>query len=66
MCETQDDIDRLWAVLSTVPEAEQCGWCVDAFGVSWQVVLADIAARIMDPAAYRRMLGMKKIVIDEL
>jgi predicted 3-demethylubiquinone-9 3-methyltransferase (glyoxalase superfamily) len=36
-CETQDEIDDLWAKLSAVPEAEQCGWCKDKFGVSWQV-----------------------------
>lgn len=33
-CPDQAEIDRLWAALSTVPEAEQCGWCKDKFGVS--------------------------------
>ncbi len=39
-CETQDEIDYYWDGLSASPEAEQCGWCKDAFGVSWQVVPA--------------------------
>ncbi|WP_296811547.1 VOC family protein [Thiocapsa sp.] len=37
-CETQAEIDRYWDTLSTVPEAEACGWCKDRFGLSWQIV----------------------------
>ncbi|MDQ8051317.1 VOC family protein [Luteibacter sp.] len=36
-CRDQAEIDRYWAQLSSVPEAEQCGWCKDRFGLSWQV-----------------------------
>ena len=37
-CDDQKEIDYYWDKLSTVPEAEQCGWCKDQFGVSWQIV----------------------------
>ncbi len=37
-CDTQAEIDYYWEKLSAVPEAEQCGWCKDKFGVSWQIV----------------------------
>lgn len=37
-CDTQEEIDKYWKELSAVPEAEQCGWCKDEFGVSWQIV----------------------------
>jgi len=37
-CETQEEIDHYWGSLSAVPEAEQCGWLKDRYGVSWQVV----------------------------
>lgn len=37
-CETQEEIDYFWEKLSAVPEAEQCGWCTDKFGVTWQIV----------------------------
>lgn len=46
-CRDQAEIDRYWAQLSSVPEAEQCGWCKDRYGVSWQVtpqVLGEIMA----------------------
>jgi predicted 3-demethylubiquinone-9 3-methyltransferase (glyoxalase superfamily) len=37
-CDTQEEIDYYWEVLSAVPEAEQCGWLKDKYGVSWQIV----------------------------
>lgn len=37
-CDTQEEIDYYWEKLSAVPEAEQCGWLKDKFGVSWQIV----------------------------
>jgi predicted 3-demethylubiquinone-9 3-methyltransferase (glyoxalase superfamily) len=37
-CETQEEIDYFWGKLSAVPESEQCGWCKDRYGVSWQIV----------------------------
>ena len=37
-CETQEEVDELWAKLSASPEDEQCGWLKDKYGVSWQIV----------------------------
>ena len=39
-CDTQEEIDFYWDKLSAVPEAEQCGWLKDKYGVSWQIVPA--------------------------
>jgi predicted 3-demethylubiquinone-9 3-methyltransferase (glyoxalase superfamily) len=36
-CATQEEIDSYWKKLSADRKAEQCGWCKDKFGVSWQV-----------------------------
>jgi predicted 3-demethylubiquinone-9 3-methyltransferase (glyoxalase superfamily) len=36
-CDSQEEIDYFWEKLSSDPESEQCGWCKDKFGVSWQV-----------------------------
>jgi len=41
-CDTQEEIDHYWNTLSAHPEAEQCGWLKDKFGVSWQVSPTDI------------------------
>ena len=70
-CETQEDIDMYWSALSAKPEAEQCGWCTDKFGFTWQIV-PDMSRWMngKDPAATGRatqaMLKMKKIVIADL
>jgi predicted 3-demethylubiquinone-9 3-methyltransferase (glyoxalase superfamily) len=37
-CDTQAEIDHYWAKLSAIPEAEQCGWLKDRYGLSWQIV----------------------------
>ncbi|HEX8591300.1 MAG TPA: VOC family protein [Candidatus Paceibacterota bacterium] len=39
-CEDQAEIDYFWGKLSAVPEAEQCGWLKDKYGVSWQITPA--------------------------
>jgi predicted 3-demethylubiquinone-9 3-methyltransferase (glyoxalase superfamily) len=41
-CKDQTEIDLYWDRLSAVPEAEQCGWLKDQFGVSWQIVPAEL------------------------
>ncbi len=62
----QEEIDLLWDALSAVPEAEQCGWLVDAFGVSWQIVPDNMDELMQRPDAFPHMLQMKKIVIADL
>ncbi len=37
-CDTQKEIDYYWDKLSAVPEAEQCGWLKDKYGLSWQII----------------------------
>jgi predicted 3-demethylubiquinone-9 3-methyltransferase (glyoxalase superfamily) len=64
-CADQAEIDHFWKALSTVPEAEQCGWCKDRFGVSWQVVPGDMGEVMDQPENYAAMMRMKKIVLAD-
>ncbi|MGH7218548.1 MAG: VOC family protein [Candidatus Microsaccharimonas sp.] len=64
-CDTQDEIDYYWEQLSAYPESEQCGWCKDKFGLSWQIVPANMADLMRRPGAYEKMMNMKKIVIED-
>lgn len=64
-CEDQDEIDYYWEQLSSVPESEQCGWCKDKYGLSWQVVPSNIEELMKKPNAFATMMRQKKIVIDE-
>lgn len=71
-CDTQDEIDYYWEKLSAVPEAEQCGWLKDKYGVSWQIVPArmDEMMQTGNPEQMARVteafLKMKKFDIAEL
>ena len=60
-CRDQEEIDRYWSGLSAVPEAERCGWCVDRWGVSWQVLPHNIAELMADAATREKILHMGKI-----
>lgn len=64
-CKDQTEIDYLWEKLSTVPEAEQCGWCKDKYGVSWQIVPANMGELMQRPGAYAKMMEMHKLIIDD-
>jgi predicted 3-demethylubiquinone-9 3-methyltransferase (glyoxalase superfamily) len=67
--ESQGEVERLSNALSAVPEAEQCGWVKDRFGLSWQIVPVVLMQLIADrdPARAKRvfnaMMEMKRIDI---
>jgi predicted 3-demethylubiquinone-9 3-methyltransferase (glyoxalase superfamily) len=64
-CKDQAEIDYFWEKLSSVPAAEQCGWCKDKYGVSWQIVPENIDELIKKPGAYAKFMQMKKIAIND-
>jgi predicted 3-demethylubiquinone-9 3-methyltransferase (glyoxalase superfamily) len=73
-CENQQEVDYYWNKLTPGgdPNAQQCGWLKDKFGVSWQVVPRRLAELMSDPdpakagRAMEAMLPMKKIDIAAL
>jgi len=71
-CEDQAEVDHFWERLSAVPEAEQCGWLKDKFGLSWQIVPRQLGELLTRPeqkkalATMNAMLKMKKLVIADL
>jgi predicted 3-demethylubiquinone-9 3-methyltransferase (glyoxalase superfamily) len=70
--DTQAEVDRLTNALSAVPEAEQCGWVKDRFGLSWQIVPRQLTRLLSDPEpararrAFEAMMRMKRIDIAAL
>ncbi len=64
-CADQAEIDYFWGKLSRVPEAEQCGWCKDQYGLSWQIVPENMDNLMQRPGAYAKMMQMKKLVIED-
>ncbi|WP_237204984.1 VOC family protein [Rothia nasimurium] len=64
--QNQVGIDGAWSVLSQVADAERCGWCVDAYGVSWQVLPQNIGQLMTDTDACAKLLSMGKIDLNQL
>lgn len=64
-CRDQEEIDYYWEKLSAYPENEQCGWCKDEFGLSWQIVPENMEELMQKPEAFKTMMGQKKIIIGE-
>lgn len=68
----QAEIDYYWERLSAVPEAEQCGWLKDKYGVSWQVVPRQMDEMMSRGTSEQRerltraFLEMKKLDLAEL
>lgn len=71
-CDTQEEIDHFWGKLSAGGLEVQCGWLKDRFGVSWQVVPANLGEMLHDndPDKSRRvmaaMLKMTKLDLETL
>ena len=65
-CDTQEEIDHYWAALSHKPEAEQCGWAADRWGVSWQIIPRELPQLMQKPGVVDAFMGMKKLDLAEL
>jgi predicted 3-demethylubiquinone-9 3-methyltransferase (glyoxalase superfamily) len=71
-CNDQTEIDYYWEKLSAVPQAEQCGWLKDKYGLSWQVVPTDMDQMMQDQdperaaRVTRAFLKMKKFDLAAL
>jgi predicted 3-demethylubiquinone-9 3-methyltransferase (glyoxalase superfamily) len=62
-CKDQDEIDYYWEKLSAVPEAEQCGWLKDKYGVSWQITPADMD-EVMESGDQEKIDKMTKAFLE--
>jgi len=65
----QEETDRLWnAIVGNGGEESMCGWCKDAWGVSWQITPRALSEAMLaggDAAAraFEAMMSMRKIDI---
>jgi predicted 3-demethylubiquinone-9 3-methyltransferase (glyoxalase superfamily) len=65
-CENQKEVDEYWSKLLAGGAESQCGWLKDKFGLSWQIVPAQLPELIKHPKAMQAMMQMKKLDIGEL
>ncbi len=65
-CETQDEIDYYWSKLTAGGSEIACGWLVDKFGLSWQIVPTHLPELVKHSKAMQALMKMKKLDIAEL
>ncbi|GAA0879896.1 VOC family protein [Algoriphagus jejuensis] len=69
-CANQQEIDFFWEKLTDGGQESQCGWLKDKFGISWQVVPANLGKLMSDPEKGQRVaaafMKMKKFDIATL
>lgn len=71
-CENQEEVDHYWEALSADPKSEQCGWCKDKYGLSWQIIPKQFMELVSDPDPVKSksvmdaMLTMKKLIVSDL
>jgi predicted 3-demethylubiquinone-9 3-methyltransferase (glyoxalase superfamily) len=71
-CESQQEVDDLWAKLSAGGEESMCGWLKDRWGLSWQITPIVLTELMSDPdpekagRVMQAMLQMRKIDIATL
>jgi len=69
-CDTQQEIDHYWSKLTEGGKEGKCGWLIDKYGVSWQVVPKILGSLMSDPdkapKAMYAFMQMKKLIIADL
>ena len=69
-CDSQEEIDYYWQVLTEGGEESMCGWLKDKYGLSWQIVPAEIGKLLSDQSkgdrVVKALMSMKKLDIHAL
>jgi predicted 3-demethylubiquinone-9 3-methyltransferase (glyoxalase superfamily) len=71
-CKNQEEVDYYWEKLSEGGRKDRCGWLVDRFGLSWQIVPTVLTEMLRDPDPVKAsrvmkvMLRMDKLIIKDL
>ncbi len=64
-CEDQSEIDKYWNYFTAEGQESQCGWCIDKYGLRWQVLPKNLGELMSKPNSFEVMMKQKKIVIQE-
>lgn len=67
-CKDQEEMDYYWQkLIENGGEESQCGWLKDKYGVSWQIIPANLNEIFSEyPKAMDNLMKMKKIIVSDL
>lgn len=64
-CKDQAEIDKYWNYFTKEGKESMCGWCMDKFGLRWQIIPENLGELMSQPNAGQVMSKQKKIIIKE-
>ena len=64
-CDDQDEIDKFWKYFTQQGQESMCGWCIDKFGLRWQIIPKNLNELMSKPNAWEVMSRQTKIIINE-
>lgn len=64
-CKDQKEIDKFWNYFTLEGEESQCGWCIDKYGLRWQVLPHNLSQLMSRPNASEVLMSQRRIVIEE-
>ncbi len=62
-CDDQIELDKFWNYFTKEGKEVQCGWCIDKYGLRWQVIPKNLGELLSKPNAWEVMMKQKKIII---
>lgn len=64
-CDDQAEIDKHWNYFIKEGKESMCGWCMDKFGLRWQIIPKNMGELMSKPNAGQVMMKQTKIIIAE-
>lgn len=64
-CNDQKEIDKYWNYFTKEGQESECGWCIDKYGLRWQIIPENLADLMSKPNSWKVMMKQKKIIINE-
>lgn len=64
-CADQAEIDRYWDYFTKGGKESQCGWCIDKYGLRWQIIPVNFDELMKRPNSWEVMMGQTRIKIEE-
>jgi predicted 3-demethylubiquinone-9 3-methyltransferase (glyoxalase superfamily) len=64
-CKNQEEIDLYWDYFTELGKEVECGWCIDKYGLRWQILPENLEELMSKPNGYATLMNQKKIIIAE-
>ncbi len=64
-CKDQEEIDKYWNYFSKEGQEVMCGWCIDKYGLRWQIIPENLDELMSKPNGHDVLMNQKKIIIKD-